>query len=672
MQQKRAAYQRGPHASAAYHHSSFLLADMYDYVQMGYWTVLPFQAVASQWHLQLSPAGVVPQRERRPRPIMDYSFSMVNQNSVPLHPSHAMQFGATLQRLLQRLVYCNPRHGPPLMAKVDLADGYYRVPLSPRAALQLAVVLPADNNSHPLIALPLTLPMGWAQSPPFFCAYTETIADMANSTSTLTPSTSLPHPLLAPSQTHEDATTTTFHPSATVLGSPNTPPLAYTDVYVDDFITMAQRPHHLPTLSHLLHTIDAVFPNPPNTVRRPVISAKKMVQGDMSFSTRKRILGWDVDTQSMTLHLPPHRLQNMRQLLLPLLHQHRTSAKKWRQLLGVLRSTTPALYGAHHLFSILQHAQKHSCRGRIRLTKLVKAVLRDWLHLAAVAVEVPVPLHTLVPHAPSIIAATDASKSGMGGFWLDGTGPSTANYLWRHPFPAAIQERLITLDNPSGTLTNSDLELAAVITGAHLAAHHYEGQHPNIVIATDNTPALAWVSKGSTSSTAAPAFLLHYLAQLRRAHKFTLNPVFVPGVTNQVADCCSRLSHLSDDNFLAYMNNTFPVQPSWTLVTPPTATNSCVNLALSKRLLPLASPTLAAVPMKPHGTSGAPSAKTCTLTPSFPNSMIPSLSSRYSPTDIATVQWLPPGLQSVLERWKVPFVPWGRRSPHWDAWIPAS
>jgi hypothetical protein len=66
-----------------------------------------------------------------------------------------MPFGATLQCLLQRLVYCNPRYGPPLMAKVDLANGYYRVPLSPRAALQHAVVLPADTNLQPLIAMPL-------------------------------------------------------------------------------------------------------------------------------------------------------------------------------------------------------------------------------------------------------------------------------------------------------------------------------------------------------------------------------------------------------------------------------------------------------------------------------------------------------------------------------------
>jgi hypothetical protein len=141
--------------------------------------------------------------------------------------------------------------------------------------------------------------------------------------------------------------------------------------------------------------------------------------------------------------------------------------------------------------------------------------LHDWLHLAPVAVDLPDPLHTIVPYAPSILAATDASKSGVGGFWLNVTGHSTTNCLWCQQFPAAIQERLITLTNPTGTLTSSDLELAAIITGAQLTASHYGGQHPNIAIATDNTPAMAWVSKGSTTSTVAPAFLLHHLAQLR-------------------------------------------------------------------------------------------------------------------------------------------------------------
>jgi hypothetical protein len=56
--------------------------------------------------------------------------------------SRTLQFGEALQRILQCLAYCNPQFGPPLLAKIDLADGYYRIPLSPQAALALAVILP--------------------------------------------------------------------------------------------------------------------------------------------------------------------------------------------------------------------------------------------------------------------------------------------------------------------------------------------------------------------------------------------------------------------------------------------------------------------------------------------------------------------------------------------------
>jgi hypothetical protein len=39
---------------------------------------------------------------------------------------------------------------------------------------------------------------------------------------------------------------------------------------------------------------------------------------------------------------------------------------------------------------------------------LVKSVLNEWLQLATAAHASPIPLHTLVPRAPDIIAATDA------------------------------------------------------------------------------------------------------------------------------------------------------------------------------------------------------------------------------------------------------------------------
>jgi len=172
--QQDAAIAHGPHPSASRQFSEFLLEDMFDYAKMGYWLVLPYSAIRGHPSLKIAPVGVVLQRERRPRPIMDYSCNGVNQASIPLAPLSAMQFGTALQRILQRIAYCNPSFGAPLIAKIDLSDGYYRVTLSPEAALQLAVCLPPDNRGEALLGIPLSLPLGWSLSPPYFCAFTET------------------------------------------------------------------------------------------------------------------------------------------------------------------------------------------------------------------------------------------------------------------------------------------------------------------------------------------------------------------------------------------------------------------------------------------------------------------------------------------------------------------
>jgi hypothetical protein len=286
--EKDLAVYRGPHPSAAHQYASFILEDIHDYVSMGYWVVLPYSSVRQFPQLKLAPAGVVPQQERRPRPIMDYSYNLVNQLSLPLANPQAMQFGGALQRFLQQLVYANPTYGPPLMAKIDLADGHYRVPLSPTAALQLAVVLPADASNDHLIGAPLSLPMGWGQSPPFFCAFTETSADLANH-HTNQAMTWTPHPLELATQTLPFLFDAAYDPSATLpTGVPTTSmPLQYVDVYIDDFLVAAQPPAAPQLMRTVLHCINAVYQDPPTSRRRQVILASKLAKGDASWGTVK-------------------------------------------------------------------------------------------------------------------------------------------------------------------------------------------------------------------------------------------------------------------------------------------------------------------------------------------------------------------------------------------------
>jgi hypothetical protein len=94
---------------------------------------------------------------------------------------------------------------------------------------------------------------------------------------------------------------------------------------------------------------------------------------------------------------------------------------------------------------------------------------------------------------------------------------------------------------------------------------------------------------------------------------------------------------------------------------------SQMNSVLLRHMPPMASLQTTLAPMPPLGTSGPIFAPASTVTPTLATLMTPSPYYKSLLTDTAWAPWLPVGLQSDLERWKVPFVPWGRRSPHWAA-----
>jgi hypothetical protein len=95
-------------------------------------------------------------------------------------PRESMQFGKANKRLILALTQADPRFGENYMYKIDISDGFYRVPLSTSGVPKLGVCLPTFPGQSPLIAFPLVLPMGWMESPPFFCCFTETACDLTN------------------------------------------------------------------------------------------------------------------------------------------------------------------------------------------------------------------------------------------------------------------------------------------------------------------------------------------------------------------------------------------------------------------------------------------------------------------------------------------------------------
>lgn len=180
LEQRDAAMTRGCHFSAT-KHKEFIAEEMLEFADAGYWTILPYEAVRHLPNLRLSPAQIKEERERKPRFIADHTFYHINDHTLALAPKEAMQFGGALYRILTAARHANPLFGPVKGMKLDLKDGYYKVGLRPRDALALAVILPSYPGLPPLVAVPLALTMGWINSPPLFCAMSETICDRANS-----------------------------------------------------------------------------------------------------------------------------------------------------------------------------------------------------------------------------------------------------------------------------------------------------------------------------------------------------------------------------------------------------------------------------------------------------------------------------------------------------------
>ena len=702
IQQKDAAMTRGPHTSA-HLFATFLRDELADMIDRGTWLVLPYHSLSHLPSLRISPMGVVPQHERRPRPIVDYSFSGLNLDTVPLSPPEAMQFGRTLDRLLHQIVHSNPRHGPVQLIKLDIADGFYRVWLKLADIPKLAVAIPHLPHEPPLLALPLALPMGWTQSPPYFSAVTETIADLAN-LRIFQRRRSPPHRLddLADSLSMDTiALPTTPPPFAHSVPTPGINPdlplhsrrLATVDVFVDDFIAAAQGP--AATLTNLrrtlMHSIDAVFrpltpQDPP--LRTEPISVSKLLKGDACWSTCKKILGWVIDTVGMTITLPARRLQRLHDLLASIPStRKRMALHTYYQLLGELRSMALALPGARGLFSHLQVALKSSAAHRIRLTPGFHHALDDFRWIYRELSSRPTRLQELVPTTPSLTGTHDAAGSGAGGVWfpsptaiprvtrvtiLEPSGhlhcirqTNLGPIVWRTPFDSSILANLASAKNPKGPINNSQLELLGAFLHDEVAAQCFDVRERTIYSQTDNLCTLFWDRKGSVTTTSPTATILRQQALHQRFHRYVKLRDYIPGPENCMADDASRLFHLSNHAFLSHFNFTYPQSRPWRLFQLHPQTLSAATSALQHKKSPVE--WYLHDPAKPShiGKNGRSSATNKPFPPPSRGSPTPSPSFKSLPTVSATDSSTQHTEKSVAARSKMPYAASAKRLLQW-------
>ncbi len=222
------------------------------------------------------------------------------------------QLGHALSRIIH--AFAKAEEGDKIfMAKWDIKDGFWCMDCAEGEEYNFAYVLPQEEGKPVTLVVPTSLQMGWVESPPYFCAATETARDIA-ATYCNTPGGILPkHKFIK--HVRGDAAVADLP----ALAETNSPCHYCLEVYVDDFMSIViptSRKHLDHVAMAVMTGIHDVFLANINDGNDP-ISKKKLLKGDGQYSLMKTLLGFDFDGVHKTLWLEEEK----RAKLLTILHQ---------------------------------------------------------------------------------------------------------------------------------------------------------------------------------------------------------------------------------------------------------------------------------------------------------------------------------------------------------------
>lgn len=594
--------------------------------------------------LKISRVASVPQVGRRSRTILNLSarpkrprtrrtpaqeFPSVNESSVPCpHPAAMLRIASVLPDALALMFYADGADEV-LWAKLDLADGFWRMVVASPHEWGFAFQLPPrpeDPEDDAYFVIPSALQMGWTNSPAFFCDATEATATLITRILALTARGGLssPHAL-----EHHCLPQPTPDPRPWA-----TPSLVLIRVYVDDFILgLAGPPDRLSKTAECLwlgraamHGVHALFPPPqllPRTTpaSKDSISHKKLLRGDAMFHPEATILGvrmFGHPRSQRCVSLPRERVDKYLTDVTKVLSDSRVARSTLQKICGrceFLRSVLPSLRGCLTGLYRALAATTHLSHVGIGRSSPLRATLLELQWLLTLHRDGP-PVHItelVAPAKPHVYGSVDASGLGLGGVILPHTlfvRPS----IWQLHFPAdiriAISDGQISMvDCEACALLFADILLDLILPcPAGVSAFWF----------SDNAPTVAASTRGS-SRAASPVPNQVQRARAIRQGRTRRGPTHVehtPGIDNTMADWLSRnfppASDLLDSFFASVWAPPLSPPPrqlhSWQTVTPPPALASLIFGLLRRQV-----PALRAAPPG-LGSDGSPLPETSGLT----------------------------------------------------------
>ncbi len=219
-------------------------------------------------NLKISPVAVVPQVGEWGRIILDLLFPVyqeinevvtimqenVNESTVLKALSEVVkEIGKVFPHLLQ-YVRNTPEGLHILFSKLDISDGFWRLVVQEADSYNFAYFLLQQDGEPIQIVVPSAVQMGWVESPPLFCAVTESARDLTQ-------------------HLVDNRVCLPAHPFEDKISIKNVPMRAWTamltkllQVYVDNFCNVATQSldgsHVLMIRQALIHGVHTVFPEP--------------------------------------------------------------------------------------------------------------------------------------------------------------------------------------------------------------------------------------------------------------------------------------------------------------------------------------------------------------------------------------------------------------------------
>lgn len=592
-QEMAAAIARGPHKSAlsdeALKHFELEIAEK---VAAGQARVIAWADIEHDPppQLKISPIAAVPHSSKPFRSILDLSFSLkletgasipaVNETTVKTAPQASIdQLGQSLTRIIHAFAETTA-NDKVFMAKWDVKDGFWRLMCQEGEEYNFAYVLPQRKGMPVKLVIPTSLQMGWIESPAYFCAASETSRDVAEKYCQAKMGSLPPHKFAKYMKGSDEYLSL---PTSTDMDEFMRYML---EVFVDDFMSLViaisrRQLDHVGTGTMM--GIHDVFPESAVDEDDP-ISEKKMKKLDSRYATKKTLLGFDFDGDAKTMWLQ----EDKRAALLTILHGWIRGSQRAHAGIpfNIFESVTAKL---RHAFTSIPVGLGllSPCNRMLALKPTqvflhrnedLRVAISDIRNLLRASVQEPTNCKELVGGWPHFIGYTDASGAGFGGVVIgeDGKLPPT---VFRGMWPPDIQAAMVSNENPDGTLSINDLEMAGfLITWLVMEAACPDMRLTNIALFSDNSPSVSWVDRLASRRSLIGARLIRALAlRMKIRGVCPLTPLHVAGKRNTMADVASRSFgnvkqwHCgSDSDFACMFNTLFPLpnQNIWTVFRP--------------------------------------------------------------------------------------------------------